>query len=157
MVLGAAVTASGAYSVHNGLENMRRAQARGHESRGSVEWVDENASMSDRARDYQAGAEGARSNVETKASQAPEVEYQTPEGPRKVRFDGEADGTLIDRKVSVVTSPKTERQIVRQSESLRQNGMTGRWEVPTATEKARADGLLKKLNIDNIDVVVIPE
>jgi hypothetical protein len=54
------------------------------------EWVDELAEMSPRASDYQAGAEGARSNVTTGSPQAPVV--------AGVRFDGVDGDVLIDRK-----------------------------------------------------------
>jgi hypothetical protein len=56
--------------------------------RGTVTWVDENASMSETARDYGAGAEGARSNLSTRAPQAPAIDRTTPTGSAQVRFDG---------------------------------------------------------------------
>jgi filamentous hemagglutinin len=63
---------------------------------------------------------------------------------------------LIDRKVSVTTFPKSQNQALRQSEALRQNGLTGRWEVPTESEAARARRMFVRLGIDNIEVKVVP-
>ena len=45
-----------------------------------VRWVDENASMSPAARDYDDGATGSRSSVETRLGQAPSIERTLPSG-----------------------------------------------------------------------------
>jgi hypothetical protein len=73
-----------------------------------------------------------------------------------VRFDGEAPGVLIDRKLAVVTSPKAQSQALRQSAALRQNGLRGVWEVPDEAQAARARRMFATLGIDNIDVQVVP-
>src|SRR5579883_1191756 len=39
-------------------------------------------------------------------------------------------------QLSIYTSPKTELQAQRQAQALQQNGLRGRWEVPTAAEAA---------------------
>lgn len=127
-------------------------------ARGEIRWVDENSTMSPAAKQYQAGAEGARSNATTKSLQAPELSYRAPDGTEQVvRFDG-ADikkRVLIDRKVSVTTFPKSKYQALRQSTALKQNGFTGRWEVVSEAEALRAKRMLQALNIDNIDVAVV--
>lgn len=70
-----------------------------------VKWVDENASMSQRAKDYNDSASGARSNIETQKGQAPSIDRIDAEGKSKpVRFDGVDGNVMIDRKVSVVTT-----------------------------------------------------
>jgi hypothetical protein len=58
--------------------------------------------------------------------------------------------TTYDRKLSVVTSPKAQKQMARQQEALKKNGREGRWEVPTEGEKARADKMIQKTNSDRI-------
>jgi len=45
-----------------------------------VKWVDENAGMSSRARDYNDSATGARSNPATQSGQAPALERAMPDG-----------------------------------------------------------------------------
>lgn len=109
--------------------------------------------MSEEARLYNSGAEGARSNLVTKQPQAPSIPRSTG-GP--VRFDGEVPGVLVDRKLAVVTSPKAQSQALRQSAALRENGLRGMWEVPDAAQAGRARAMFDKLGIDNIDVRVVP-
>jgi hypothetical protein len=65
----------------------------------TVTWVDEAASMSNEARLYNSGAQGARSNVLTRQPQAPSIPRTVGGQARVVRFDGEAPGLLIDRKL----------------------------------------------------------
>jgi hypothetical protein len=123
---------------------------------GPASWVDENAHMLPGAREYQDSAHGARSNPATKAPQAPELEYRAADGSKqKVRFDGVEGRQMIDRKKAVTTFPKSERQALRQSEALRQNGLSAVWEVPSAAEATRATRLLSKLNIANITVRIV--
>jgi filamentous hemagglutinin len=115
--------------------------------------------MSDEAASYQAGTLGARSNRVTRAGQAPSLRYTGPDGaPVAVRFDGydEAAGELIDRKISVTTFPKSQKQALRQSEALAHAGYRGVWEVPTAAEAARADRMFERLGIRNITTRVVP-
>lgn len=125
-----------------------------------VTWVDEKAAMSPDAKAYQDTAPGARSNLATQAPQAPQISYVDPKTgeTKNVRFDGQdTDGTLVDRKLSVVTSPKAKKQMERQSEALDQNGLKGRWEVPDEKQKARGDKLVGATGVDNIDVKVEPK
>lgn len=104
-----------------------------------VTWVDEVATMSPRARAYDEGALGSRSNIETQKGQAPALSRTTSDGQTAiVRFDGADGDTLIDRKLSVVTTPKAKDQVLRQSEALLQNGLAGRWEVPNQSQADRA-------------------
>ena len=127
-------------------------------SNKKIDWKDENASMSERARAYDDSAQGARSNLETKNSQAPQV-YRTLESGKKkaVRFDGAEGNILIDRKVSVVTTEKAKNQAVRQSQALEENGLTGRWEVTKESEAKRARKIFDEKNITNIKVRVVNE
>ena len=68
----------------------------------NVKWVDENASMSNRARNYDDSATGSRSNIETQKGQAPTIHRTVDNGVTKpVRFDGLDGDVLIDRKLSV--------------------------------------------------------
>ncbi|HAT1617868.1 TPA: hypothetical protein I8Y09_004621 [Raoultella ornithinolytica] len=123
-----------------------------------VKWVDENASMSQRAKDYNDSASGARSNIETQKGQAPSIERVDANGVNKpVRFDGVDGNVMIDRKVSVVTTQKAKDQAVRQSEALKNNGMTGRWEVPNQAQANRAQKMFDELGIKNIEVKIINE
>jgi filamentous hemagglutinin len=71
-----------------------------------------------------------------------------------VKFDGQEDLTLIDRKTSVTNYPKSQGQALRQSQALRENGLMGRWEVPTRAEAGRARNIFTDLQIDNISVEV---
>ncbi len=139
-------------SPEHGDANLAAADAEG----GPAKWVDERAHMSGDARSYQDTAHGARSNTTTRAPQAPELEYKASDGSiQKVRFDGVDGRVMIDRKKSVTTFPKSERQALRQSEALRQNGLTAVWEVPTDAEAARATKMLSKLGISNITIRVV--
>jgi filamentous hemagglutinin len=120
-----------------------------------IHWVDENVGLKGLAKEYNDSAIGARSNPLTKTGQAPALERTLEDGTKSlVKFDG-VDGTvMIDRKVSIVTTQKAKDQALRQSDALRQNGLTGRWEVPNAAQQTRAENMLDKLNIDNISVTV---
>jgi len=121
-----------------------------------VRWIDENAAMSPAARDYNDSATGARSNPVTQSGQAPAIIRTMPDGSqRAVKFDGVEGGVLIDRKLSVVTTAKAKEQAMRQSEALAQNGLTGRWEVPSESQAARARKMFEELGIKNIDVKVV--
>ncbi|MEU9625187.1 hypothetical protein, partial [Streptomyces sp. NPDC048155] len=125
-----------------------------HNCDGSVNWVNENANMSSAARAYDAGAAGSRAGV------APALQYYKAGGNSlsQIKFDGfdAANGVMIGRKVSVTTFNKTYRQAMNQSLALEQNGYSGRWEVPTAAEAARARKVLGGLLITNIRVGVVP-
>lgn len=126
--------------------------------RGEIQWVDENAAMSDRARNFDDAATGSRSNVITKNGQAPQIMRTLPDGTqRPVRFDGFDGNVLIDRKLSVVTTNKAKDQVRRQSEALRQNGFRGQWEVPSESQAKRAKKMFNELGIDNIAVKVVDE
>nr|WP_320015636.1 RHS repeat-associated core domain-containing protein [uncultured Desulfobacter sp.] len=121
-----------------------------------VKWVDENAHMSNRAKLYNDSATGARSNIATQKGQAPQITRTLDDDTaRGVRFDGLDSDVLIDRKISVVTTPKAKNQALRQSQALRQNNLTGRWEVPTQSQANRATKMFNELGIDNIRVEVV--
>lgn len=130
----------------------------GGKAAGKVTWVDEDAGMSPRAKAYDDSAMGSRSNVETMKGQAPALTRITPDGETAtVRFDGLDGDVLIDRKLSVVTTPKVKDQVLRQSQALEQNGLTGRWEVPTQSQADRAARMFDQLGVKNITVKVVPE
>lgn len=74
-----------------------------------------------------------------------------------VRFDRVDGDTLIDRKVAVVTSPKAKDQILRQSDALKQNGLSARWEVPNQSQADWASKLFRELGVTNITVKVVSE
>jgi phage-related protein len=111
---------------------------------GKVRWVEESAEMSAEAEAYQAKARGAR------PGEAPEIRYVEDGRVKKCRFDGKTGDTLIDRKLSVTTFPKSERQVQRQADALRANGLKGLWEVPTEAEAARARQLIKGVGADDV-------
>lgn len=114
--------------------------------------------MSTRARAYDDGAMGSRSSIETRKGQAPALTRTTADGKTaSVRFDGVEGDVLIDRKLSVVTTPKAKNQVLRQSEALEQNGLTARWEVPTQAQANRAIKVFEELGVKNITVKVVPE
>jgi RHS repeat-associated protein len=123
-----------------------------------VKWVDENAAMGQKARDYNDAATGARSNVATRMGQAPAIERTMEDGSKRlVRFDGLDGNVLVDRKVSVMTTQKAKDQALRQSQALTENGLSGRWEVPTESQAVRAKTIFNELGIRNIDVKIIPQ
>lgn len=123
-----------------------------------VKWVDENAGMSLRAKNYNDSATGARSNITTKKGQAPTINRTDIENNSKpVRFDGVDGNVMIDRKVSVVTTAKAKDQAIRQSNALKNNNMTGRWEVPNQTQANRAQKMFDELQIKNIEVKIVKE
>ncbi|MDN2714552.1 hemagglutinin repeat-containing protein [Janthinobacterium sp. SUN120] len=121
-----------------------------------VKWVDERAGMGQNARDYNDSATGARSNPLTKKGQAPALEREISDEVKKiVRFDGIEGDVLIDRKIAVVTTEKSKNQALRQSDALKQNGLTGMWEVPSEAEAKRAMKIFDELKITNIKVRVV--
>ncbi|HHY6272031.1 TPA: type VI secretion system tube protein TssD [Salmonella enterica] len=123
-----------------------------------VKWVDENAGMSQRARNYNDSATGARSNIHTQKGQAPTIDRtDTKNNNRPVRFDGVDGNVMIDRKISVVTTQKAKDQAIRQSDALKNNKMTGRWEVPNQTQANRAQKMFDELGIKNIEVKIVKE
>lgn len=123
-----------------------------------IKWVDENAGMSQRARNYNDSATGARSNVDTQKGQAPTIDRIDANGNSKpVRFDGVDGNVMIDRKISVVTTQKAKDQALRQSEALKNNGMTGCWEVPNQAQANRAQKMFDELGIKNIEVKIVKE
>ena len=144
-------------SVADEILEVRAAAAVGHaRAGGRIRWVDEAASMSDEARAFDDGAHGARSNVETQKRQVPQIEMTLADGTKKpVRFDGYDGAQLIDRKRSVVTTKKAKDQAARQSQALRENGLTARWEVPTEAQARRARKVFEELGIKNITVRVV--
>ena len=123
-----------------------------------ITWVDEGAGMSPRARSYDDGAMGSRSNFETRQGQAPALTRTLDDGSiAQVRFDGVDGNVLIDRKISVVTTSKAQNQALRQSQALTENNLTARWEVPTQAQANRAVRMFERLEINNITVRVVPE
>lgn len=124
---------------------------------GKVRWVEENVSMSKSAHDYDDGAIGARSNPVTQRRLVPSIERTLPDGTKvPVKFDGIDGDVLIDRKRSITTFPKSKDQALRQSQALKENGLTGRWEVPNEAQARRARKMLEDLGITNISVKVVP-
>jgi filamentous hemagglutinin len=104
------------------------------------------------AQSYQSGAAGAQEG------KAPALRYTDAAGKvKRVKFDGVDGDVLIDRKLSVVRTPKAQRQVLRQSQALSQNGLKGRWELPTEGMAQQARNLFKKLGVTNIDVKVVPK
>jgi hypothetical protein len=117
--------------------------------RGQIEWVNEGHG-NPAAAAYEAGAPG---HVPGKA---PRLSATDAEGTVTVKFDGVDGATMVDRKMSVTTFPKSERQMLRQSATAAENGYGVRWEVPTAAEQARAQKMAESLGVKNIDVQVKP-
>ena len=110
------------------------------------------------ANDFEAGAEGARSSVATQSRLVPEFDYVNQDGEfASVRFDGfdESNGVLIDRKLGVATTEKSQLAALRQSMALEQNGYRGVWEVGNQRAYNRATRMLGRLGIDNIDVSLV--
>ena len=70
---------------------------------------------------------------------------------RPVKFDGIQGDCVIDRKWSVVNSPRARAQILRQSQVLAEHRLIGTWEIPMPVQKLEA----LKLNITNIHVKVV--
>ena len=123
-----------------------------HNCDGEVYWVKVNANMGDAARDYDAGAAGSQSGL------APALQYYKADSGTlsTIKFDGydTAANQMIDRKVAVTTFGKTYQQSINQSINqslaLERNGMTGLWEVPNASQLARANQIFSDLGITNI-------
>ena len=118
----------------------------------NVKYVKENAKMSPAAEKYQADVPGARQG------EAPALDYTNAQGQKKtLRLDGVEGDVGIDRKLAVLHTKKAQKQAVRQSKAFADNGMTGRWEVPTDAEARRARQLFAKAGVTNIDVKVVPK
>lgn len=79
-------------------------------------------------------------------------------GNNLVRFDGIRGTTFIDRKLSFYSSRKGLKSLLRQSAAIEQNpGFSLLIEVPTPEEMKRIVKYLSRLNIENIDVMVVPQ
>ncbi|QJU56929.1 hypothetical protein HL653_03190 [Sphingomonas sp. AP4-R1] len=121
-----------------------------------VIWVDESNGLKDLPKDYNDSATGARSNVVTRRGQAPALERTMPDGTtRLVKFDGIEGNAMTDRKWSIYMTSKAKDQALRQADVLKQHGLIGIWEVPTAVQQRRAVRLLRGLNIHNIKVRIV--
>ena len=122
-----------------------------------VQWIPDTPKMLPAARNYEDSATGARSGVETGNREVPVIQRTLPDGGSvNVKFDGLDEGVLLDRKLSITTFPKSRDQAIRQSQSLEENGIRGRWEVPDESQATRARKMLEELGITNIDVGVAP-
>ncbi len=123
----------------------------------NVRWIEDTPHMGPNARAYEDAASGAKSRVASQRRQVPVLDRTLPNGTKAhVKFDGIEGSVLIDRKTAVTTFRKSKDQALHQSQALRENGYTGRWEVPSAREAERARKMLRELEINNINVEVIP-
>jgi filamentous hemagglutinin len=118
-----------------------------------VIYVQENASMSPAARDFQAGCTGAFCDAATGRSAAPALRYDNTvtNGRNYIRFDGierSADGqgiVLIDRKLKLADFNQgairsTEQTFARVAAAVRQNpGYQVVYEFPNAATRRAAD------------------
>jgi len=126
------------------------------EPSGNFRWIEDNPEMSDYAKAYEHGAAGARSRIASKSDEVPALDWIKPGGTHaRVKFDGMDDMVFVDRKTSIYRRSAPE-QALRQSEALRQNGYTARWEVPDALEKALVERMFANLGITNITVKIVP-
>ena len=122
-----------------------------------VRFVDDVPNMGKAARKFEDAALGARSRIATKRRQVPVLDRTLPDGKKAaVKFDGIDGNVLIDRKIFITTFPKSKSQALRQAQALSENGLSGRWEVPSLSQASRARKLLRDLGIKNIDVGVVP-
>jgi hypothetical protein len=123
------------------------------------------------SRDFEAGTEGAVTDIVTQTRQVPALQFDNPnpKGASFVKFDGFShldDGTieLIDSKTRLVPYSTEDGPVItesvadglrRQSAALVQNpGYTGMLEFPTQAAADEAEGVLEQLNIKNISVRV---
>lgn len=116
-----------------------------------IRWVKETLNTKNAAaKHYNDAAFGAR------PGQAPAIMRTVPNGSRRpVKFDGLRANTLIDRKMGVSGKPHAVDQILRQSQALSENNLTGMWEVPTAAVKRKSLKLFKKHGVTNISVRIV--
>jgi hypothetical protein len=122
----------------------------------AIVWVEERIGTKGAAKDYNDSAASARSNVATRRAEVPALERTMPDGTKRlVKFDGFDGEYLIERKWSIVTSPRGKSQALRQSQALSEHGLTAIWEVPNRSEMKIAVKMLEKLQIENIKVRVI--
>jgi hypothetical protein len=114
-----------------------------------VRWV-KDAHGNAEAAAYEAGAAG---NVPGKA---PQLTATDDTGTVTAKFDGVDGHVMVDRKLSITTFPKSERQMLRQSATAAENGYGVRWEVPNQRHAARAQKMADSLGVKNVDVKVKP-
>lgn len=115
-----------------------------------IGWVKENLGRNSPAKRYNDTAPGAR------PGQAPTLMRTLQDGSKRpVKFDGFQGEYVIDRKFGVSGKPRAVAQVLRQSDTLTQNGQIGIWEVPTQLQKDKALKLLRKPNVKNIKVRII--
>jgi RHS repeat-associated protein len=126
-----------------------------------VTWVDEggnlragkSAGMRPDAYRYQSSAPGARSSVLTGRSQAPYLEFTTPEGEIiGVKFDGVTSTELIDRKLNPFFSQKAVDEATRQAAVAQHYGLQAVWELPTPKAVSAAE---RFLNVNSISGIVV--
>jgi len=99
---------------------------------------------------YEKGAPGW---IEGKA---PQLSASDAEGTVTAKFDGVDGNVMVDRKLSVMTYPKSLMQALRQSAVAAENGYAIRWEVPDLNQANRATNMFNQLGIKNIQVVIVP-
>jgi hypothetical protein len=114
-----------------------------------ITWVNETVTNED-ALAYEKGAPGW---IEGKA---PQLSASDAEGTVTAKFDGVDGNVMVDRKLSVMTYPKSLMQALRQSAVAAENGYAIRWEVPDLNQANRATNMFNQLGIKNIQVVIVP-
>ena len=157
-------------AVDNILPNMNTRALTGTEANAlttpnrGVIYVQENASMSPAARDFQAGCTGALCDVASGRGTAPALRYDNTvtNGNNYIRFDGierTADGQgiiLIDRKLKLADFNRgaiasTERTFQRVAEAVRQNpGYQVVYEFPNAAVAQRARNFINDRGLGNV-------
>jgi hypothetical protein len=152
------------------IHSIKEARRLDGENRGAI-FVSETVPKADssrfnEARSFEAGTEGAFSQIGTEKRVVPALRFDNPnENPRAnnfVRFDGYEDAglTLIDRKTQLTTGSKQLADIRRASEALSQNADLGYrliYEFPTQGAMESAQRILGAQGIHNIGVRVTPK
>ncbi len=95
----------------------------------------------------------------TTLRQMPEILGLVPgvnEEPSSVAIREREGPAAISRKLVVVSGTKVREQARRQSEALRHNNISGRWEVPSGVDAVRAARLLDEVGAREIGVRIVP-
>ncbi len=145
-----AVAPGAVLSKVSAVRSLRIARPRTIYDPPQIGWVKETLKRDEPWTAYNDSATGAR------PGQAPTLTRTMPDGSKRpVKFDGIQGEYVIDRKWGIRDAPHAREQILRQSQVLAQHRLIGTWEVPNPVQMAKAQKLLKKLNVTNIKVRVV--
>ncbi|MBW8482523.1 LamG-like jellyroll fold domain-containing protein [Actinomadura parmotrematis] len=132
----------------------------------AVDWVPEGGDlrlpaprygMKPKDYNYQSGVAGARSDLGSGRSLAPQLEMPGIDGdPVTAKFDGLQGDEIIDRKSNPMFTAKAVDQARRQAATAAYHGLRPVWELPTPAAIAAAGRFMASAGITTIELRMAP-